>query len=439
MATAKHFKHFTLEDRKEIENGVIEGRTIKYIAEKLDVDPTSVSRELRRNRHSDGKPTSSLISKTDCIHRKTCKVKHLCNNKCKRKCSSCFKGCNKLGCDNYEPEQCKRITRAPYVCNGCSERHKCPLDRWIYSAKAAQALADGRLVDARVGIDLTGKEMQLLADTVKDGLDLGQSVHHIFASNHNLPCSERSFYRYVENEDIDVRKMDLPKKVRYKKRNKKKSSRHEREFYEGHTYADYLMLEENKRAQTVEIDCVEGTKQDVQAILTLHFVSLHFQIYILLERHDSKHVLEALDWLESLCGKSAFKKIFGVLLADRGSEFDDIAGIEKNGRCNIYYTDPQRPDQKGACEKNHVELRKIIPKGTSIDELKLDAWLLAGVCSHANSSLRLAIGNASPMALALTALPKELLDGLGLELIAPDKVETKPDLIEHLRAIRTNN
>lgn len=126
-------------------------------------------------------------------------------------------------------------------------------------------------------------------------------------------------------------------------------------------------------------------------------------------------------------------------MADRGSEFDDIAGIEKDDRCDVYYTDPQRPDQKGGCEKNHVELRKIIPKGTSIDKLKLDAWLVAGICSHANSSLRLAIGDACPMALAQAALPKGLLDGLGLELIAPEKVETKPSLIEHFRAIRDNS
>ena len=53
-----------------------------------------------------------------------------------------------------------------------------------------------------------------------------------------------------------------------------------------------------------------------------------------------------LDWLEQLCGKHTFRKLFGLILADRKSEFDDVAGIEKDGRCSMYYTDPQRPDQK---------------------------------------------------------------------------------------------
>lgn len=80
----------------------------------------------------------------------------------------------------------------------------------------------------------------------------------------------------------------------------------------------------------------------------------------------------------------------------------------------------------------------MIPKGTSIDRLGLDARLLADVCSHVNSSLRLAIGNANPMALAKVALPASLLDGLGLELVSPADVEMRPELIERLRRERAS-
>lgn len=157
---------------------------------------------------------------------------------------------------------------------------------------------------------------------------------------------------------------------------------------------------------------------------------------MLLERKDSAHVAAALDWIEGLCGEEGFKRAFGLILADRGCEFEDAGAIERGGRCSVYYTDPQRPDQKGGCGKNHVELRKVVPKGTSIDGLDLDPWLVAGICSHVNSSLRLAIGDASPMALARAALPPSLLDGLGLELIAPGDVETRPELAERLRRER---
>lgn len=47
MATAKHYAHLTFEMRREIENGVVEGRSPAWMAEGLGVDATSVSRELR--------------------------------------------------------------------------------------------------------------------------------------------------------------------------------------------------------------------------------------------------------------------------------------------------------------------------------------------------------------------------------------------------------
>lgn len=50
MATAKHYAHLALEMRRGIENGVVGGRSLAWIAEGLGVDATSVSRELRRNR-----------------------------------------------------------------------------------------------------------------------------------------------------------------------------------------------------------------------------------------------------------------------------------------------------------------------------------------------------------------------------------------------------
>lgn len=279
--------------------------------------------------------------------------------------------------------------------------------------------------------------MAFLAREVKAGLARGQSVHHIFASRDDLPCSERSSCRHVENEDIDVAKMGLRKKVRYKRRNKRKANRHEAAFYAGRTYANCPTPPEEGRACVVEMDCVEGSDGDLEALLTPRFAQLRFRMFVLLERHDSAHVVAAPGWLEGpLGGPEAFRRAFGLILTDRGSEFGDVAGIERNGRCHVFYADPQRSGQKGACEKNHVELRKVIPKGTSIDALALDAWILAGICPNVDSSLRLAVGDASPMALARAALPASLLEGLGLDLVRAQDVETRPELVERLRKER---
>lgn len=439
MATSKHYKHLELHDRIAIENAVTEGRPLSHIAQKLDISSTTISRELKRNRRDDGY-RGGRVNHNRCIHRKTCSKKKLCDPDCKKKCPICKDvRCNTV-CPDYEIDQCRRTFKAPWVCNGCPEHYACPLRHWTYSAKVAQAKADSRLIESRSGLDMCGHEIAYLEATVKEGLAKGQPVHHIFVAHPDLPCSERSFYRHVESEVIDVHKMDLRKKVKYKKRNKKHA--HKEGFYEGRTYADYLTLDEALRADTVQMDCVEGAEEDMQALLTLHFASLRFQIYILLARKDKEHVVEALNWIDELC-QGRFQEFFGLILADRGCEFDDIFGIEHaldgTKRCDVYYTDPQRPDQKGGCEKNHVELRKIMPKGTSIDGLCLNQWIVSGMCSHANSSMRRSIGNASPAMLAFVSLPASLLEGIGIDVICADDVDLTSGLIDRLRNEQTQN
>ena len=88
--------------------------------------------------------------------------------------------------------------------------------------------------------------------------------------------------------------------------------------------------------------------------------------------------------------------------------------------------DPVKPGQKGACEKNHVELRKILPKGTDFDALT--QWDVSVACSHVNSYVRAGQG-AAPMALASLALPANLLESLGITAVPPDDVVMRPGLL----------
>lgn len=72
--------------------------------------------------------------------------------------------------------------------------------------------------------------------------------------------------------------------------------------------------------------------------------------------------------LESLCGE-LFPKVFPIFLCDRGSEFSDPERIEHSRnakpRAKVYFCDPLQSQQKPKCEKNHVEIRKVLPKGES--------------------------------------------------------------------------
>lgn len=81
-----------------------------------------------------------------------------------------------------------------------------------------------------------------------------------------------------------------------------------------------------------------------------------------------------------------------------------------------------------------------MPKDTSIDGLGLDQRIVSSrICSHANSSIMLSIGNASPTALAKPSLPTSRLEGLGFYVICPNDVDLTNDLIERLRSEQAKN
>ena len=422
--------HLDKEKREQIERGLNTRKTFTAIAQEIGVSVSTIRREILRNRRCDYASNAKGRDKTDCTHLRHCKIKNICEDCYSNKlCKRCYRKCEDI-CNEYEPRVCPTVENAPFVCNSCDHFSRCTSTRYRYCAVSAQAMADRRATEARTGIDLTEDEAKTLVETVRYGLAKGQSIHHIFESR-DLPCSERTFYRYVEQQDIPIKSIDLHKKVKYKKRKRKKTSPRDTGFFAGHEYSDYLELPEEDRAITTEVDTVHGKKGDRKCILSLHRVDLHFQIYILLPDCTKQSVVDALDWLEECCN-GHFSEFFGLLLMDRGSEFDDIYGIEMSAfydgqRCAAYFADPQRPDQKAACEKNHVELRKIIPKGTSLKNMDNDT--LSTICSHVNSSIRKGCGNAAPFQLAALCAPEGLLEKLGLRLIPPLEVIATPNIL----------
>jgi hypothetical protein len=67
-------------------------------------------------------------------------------------------------------------------------------------------------------------------------------------------------------------------------------------------------------------------------------------------------------------------------------------------RTRLYYCDPLSPEQKGGIEKNHVELRKVLPKGTSFDSLSQEKLLLA--VNHINSYSRVSLNGKTAFDIA---------------------------------------
>ena len=92
------------------------------------------------------------------------------------------------------------------------------------------------------------------------------------------------------------------------------------------------------------------------------------------------------------------------------------------------YCDPQASWQKPHVEKNHVLLRRILPKGTSFKDLTKAQVALA--TSHINSVARELFDNQTPFDLFVGENEKKLLELLDLSPIAPDEVYLKPALLK---------
>ena len=427
-------------ERETIERLIMRKESISGIGRAIGRSPSTVEREIKRNGTDSPAGKLAVTTRNICVHQNACAQVDLCGKGCLTPCRKCKDFlCNRL-CPEFEAVPCPLLEKPPYCCNGCIELYGygCTHPYHFYDAKAAHEKATDRKVTSRMGIDCTPEELAATTAIVKKGLAQGQSIRHIFAANEGkMCCSWRTYYDYVEDGLIeDVSNIHLPRKVRYRKR--KKGGGQERgiprEALVGRTYDDFEKLTEQQRLSAVEMDCVVGRQGvDKQAILTILFRRTNFQLMLLLEEKTSKNVVAAIDMLESLCGE-LFPKVFPIFLCDRGSEFSDPERIEHSmnakPRAKVYFCDPLQSQQKPKCEKNHVEIRKVLPKGES-DFDALSKPDMAVLMSHVNSYGREALGWAAPYDLAQLTLPTNLLDGLSIGRIPAEEVTLKPYLLSH--------
>ena len=257
-------KHLTYEERNFIEIGLNNGRNFKEIAKDLNKDRRTISREIQNHRFRKN-PGGFNNSKNLCKNRQECK-KFDCTKK--EKC--------------YEEEICLKLTGAPYVCNGCEQKNKCRKIKYYYYSKFANDEYSEKLRTSRYGINLS-KEEAYDIDTLITPLikEKHQSISHVYANHPDeISFSRATMYKYVDLGVFSFRNIDLPRKVRYKKRkeNKKQRIRRETAIRKGRTYEDFKeYIGKHPECSIVEMDTVEGIKGG-KVFLTLLFRQSKFML-----------------------------------------------------------------------------------------------------------------------------------------------------------------
>jgi len=424
-------KHLTIEDRIFIEYALDEKYTLKEIAARLGKDSTTISKEIKRNRVvSSRKNRSELLS---CQKHKDCDKKHICTESCDRLCKKCkIVNCYRA-CPDYSSKKCVKLSRFPYVCNGCIRTIACNTERNLYRAKVAHANYQELLKSSREGLNITPGELTNLDNIISPLILKGQSISHIYTTHKiEINCSERTIYKYFDKNVFTARNIDLPRKVKYKLRKKtgtlsQKTPNHRI----GRTYEDFnIFLEANPDIPVVEMDTVHGTRSG-KVLLTFFFRKCSLMIAFLLDACTQECVKEVIDELYEWLGAEIFKRSFPVILTDNGSEFKNPEMLEcdDNGvdRTKVFYCNPMASYQKPHIEKNHEYIRYILPKGKSFDNLTQKQVTV--VINHINSVARASLNGYNPFQLAQMLMDTTLLEKLSLKLIPADEVHLKPALL----------
>lgn len=428
-------KHLTLDDRVIIEKGLDDSLSIRTIAVETGKTPSTISREIKRNRVAKEHNTFNE-SHNKCSLLRRCTKRNVCDpdtKTCTRKCSSCGR-CN-AHCPDFTPvsHHCALTDAAPFVCNGCGDKCKCRLDKFYYKASSAQRRYLTTLKESREGLNITEDALADLDALVTPLILQGQSPYTILLNHPEIALSEKSIYNYIDAGALSAKNIDLQKKVKYKPRQVHKSEISDTGIFTGRTYRDYLQLiKEHPETRVVEMDTVVGCEGSRKVLLTLHFRCCGFMPAFLLDTKEAKNVTSVFNRMEKAVSTLLFSQYLPVILTDRGGEFSNPealeCGEENLVRTSIYYCDPMCSWQKPHCEKNHEYIRKICPKGTSFDHMtQRDVNLMM---SHINSSPRHSLCGVTPFSLAKTMLPPELMDFFGQTEIAPDDVILTPDLLK---------
>lgn len=415
--------HLTVQERIIIEKGIENGSTKAAIALTIGKDKSTVGKEIKKHRELVHKSSYKI----NCANMKNCSHNHVCDN-----------------CADFKPFTCNRRDRSPGACNGCSKYTYCRYDKYRYKADFSHKKYREDLVDSRTGINMSYEECKAMADIIVPLIKAGHSPYQIVTNHPELNIFEKTLYNYIENGifrefgllDIDLR-IKTKRKITKKASNKYKK-REDKKYLNGRTYDDFInYTAENKNLSVVEMDTVYNNGSTGPFMQTFKFLDYSFMFIVYQEEKTAKSMVEGVDLLEKILGEDLFSEEVAIIKTDRGSEFCDAEGFEKeeneSRRTRIFYCDPMASGQKGSLENNHKEIRYICPKENDLKDLGLNSQEKANlIVSHINSQSKEHLKGKSPlevMEFMNPALYQKFKD-FGIERINKDNIVLKPYLLK---------
>ena len=167
---------------------------------------------------------------------------------------------------------------------------------------------------------------------------------------------------------------DLPERKKAGKKHKNKRVKVQKRAQPGDSISlRPKKIESREEFGHWEMDTVVGARgESGHSLLVLTERKSRKEILVILKRKTKEEVVKALNRLERKIGEKTFRKLFKSITMDNGSEFYDVAGIErsrrgKKPRTKTYYCHPYSSWERGTNENNNRFVRRRIPKGVNFD------------------------------------------------------------------------
>ena len=177
-----NYCHLSYEERKNIEDGLNERKSINQISKEMNRSHSTILREIDRNRiFTDSNNWTIHKSRKDTGY-------------------------------NFH---CEKLDKTPYVCNGCPSRRGCKKERWTYYARKADDSYREIKSEARKGINLTPEDVHIINEVITPLVKKGQTINHLYINHPEiLNFSKPSFYNYINNGVFEFKPLDFPRIVK---------------------------------------------------------------------------------------------------------------------------------------------------------------------------------------------------------------------------------
>ena len=340
-------KHMEIGDRNRLEFLAACGRSANQIAEDRGRSPSAIREEFLKHRIASDRGYG--CSNRVCAHFDVCQQRIITATRDALRKNT--PGCDALrkntpgcfeSCPNFREAVCHRLTKFPYVCNGCERERSCPLHKKFYIASAAQAAYESLRSLSRTGVRPDDETIRKMNEILSPSVRNGQSVTAIVRANAETfsGFAPSTVYGWLEDGLFSARSSDLPYAGRRRKHHKRPETKTNAACRIGRTFLEmHEWLKLNPSVVPCELDTVIGSISG-KVLFTMIFPESGLALGFLRDAKTSQTCTRIFNMLWESAGPDLFRAFFAAILGDNGVEFSDPSMIEN------YRPDPEHNPTK---------------------------------------------------------------------------------------------